>query len=186
MRSYLIAVLAAFALLMAACTTGDDGASPLSTPVGAPVTSPTTSPTLDETDASPTETDETMEASPTESPEETETADATRSPDDTDDASPSASPTDDDDGAGGTASRDCEEAFEDVPDLSRIDSLRQFQDAISALEETIEACDSVQAWTDEAEQQLDLGNLGLDAEQFLEDRCDESDDLEDTAICEEL
>lgn len=101
-----------------------------------------------------------------------------------DDASPTASP--DDDGVGGTAATTCEEAFEDVPDLSRIDSLRQLQDAIDALDGTIEACDSLDEWTEQAQEQLELGNLSLDAEEFLRDRCEESETLAETVLCEAL
>lgn len=187
MRTYLIPIVAVVALLASACTADENGS---------PGASPTEtldldlSPTATATDASPETSptgspDDTMNALPTGSPDDTASPDATGSPGTTVDASPTASP-DDDDGLGGTAGATCEEAFEDVPDLSRIDSLRQLQEAFEALDATIEACDSVTEWTGQAEEQLDLGNLDLDAEEFLRDRCDESDTLSETALCEEL
>lgn len=187
MRTYVVSLLAVVALVAAACTADENG-SPGASPTGTLDLdlSPTATATDASPEASPTESAaDTMDASPTESPDDTASPDATGSPRTTEDASPTASP-DDDDGLGGTAGVTCEEAFEDVPDLSRIDSLQQLQEAFEALDATIEACDSVTEWTGQAEEQLDLGNLDLDAEEFLRDRCDESDALSGTALCEEL
>lgn len=185
MRTYLIPMVAVVALLASACTAdgnGSPGASPTET-LDLDL-APTATATDESPEASPTES-ETMDASPIGSPDDTASPDATGLPGTTDDASPTASP-DDDGGFGGTAGSTCEEAFDDVPELSRIDSLRQLQEAFEALDATIEACDSVTEWTGQAEEQLDLGNLDLDAEEFLRDRCDESDTLSATALCQEL
>lgn len=182
---YLIILMAAFALVLGACE-ADDGTSPTPSPTGTLDLFGSPSPTADGTiDASPTESpDSTPSPSPTESPDGIGGASPTESPEETDGlaASPTTSP--DDDG-GGLAGADCEGAFEDVPDLSRIDSLQEFQEALDAIDQTIEACESVDEWTENAEQQLGLANLSLDAEQFLRDRCEESDDLSDTELCEE-
>lgn len=56
---------------------------------------------------------------------------------------------------------------------------------MDALDETIEACESAGEWAEEAERTLSLGAMDLDAEQFLEARCEESD-LAQTALCEDL
>lgn len=183
---YLIVLLASLALVLAACQGEEEDpfaegspdatldlfgspsptvdASPDASPIGSPdtETSPDASPTAT-VDASPT-------GSPGMSPGETDDADAT----------PTGSPTL---GIGGD---ECEDAFADVPDFTRLTSLSAFNEALEALDETIRSCDSVDDWTEQAEQQLNVTGMDLDAEEFLQARCDDSDALSDTQLCEEV
>jgi hypothetical protein len=201
MRHFL-ALVAVLALVLTACAEGDNGATPgetidiggLGTPDATGLDDPGATPGV--TDDDDDDTDAADSPAPTGQDDATDTPDASPSPRATDDdddddttaaGSPTASPSP---GTGtgtgtGTAGQRCEEAFDDVPSLSRIDSLRQLQEAIAALDATIEACDSVSEWTQQAETQLDLGNLSLDAESFLQERC-QTEDLEDTTLCESL
>lgn len=178
MRRHLIIFLAMLALVATACAEESDAtASPLFTE------SPEASASIDieSMEASPSESaEESFEASfeASESPEATFDADDSSSPE----ASAEASPSEDDDG-GLTAG--CEDAFAEMPTLSRIDSLQQLSEVLDALEQTIEQCESVDAWAEEAEQRLDLANIDIDARDFLERQC-EDEDLADAPLCEAL
>jgi hypothetical protein len=199
---HFMALVAVLALVLTACAEGDTGATPdqtidlggLGSPAATGPGDPGASPgAMDDDDedtdaaASPAATGAgTAAGTPGASP-------APRATDDDDDdddttaagtSSPSPGPGTGT-GTGTAAGQRCEEAFDDVPSLSRIDSLRQLQEAIAALDATIEACDSVSEWTEQAETQLDLGNLALDADSFLRERC-QTEDLEDTTLCESL
>lgn len=178
MRNYLIIVLAVLALVVTACAEeSDTSPSPIFTE------SPEASASMDagSMEASPSESAEasiqaSFEAS--ESPEASFDASASESPE----ASFEASPTEDD-GGGLTAS--CENAFADMPALSRIDSLQQLEEVLDGLEQTVEECESIDEWTEEAEQRLDLANIDVDARAFLERQC-EDEDLADAPLCEAL
>lgn len=171
-------VLAGLALALAGCQAEEDPFSPGGSPegsldiLGSPTATAAGSP-----DASPTGSpDDTDDASPTGSP--------TGSPDDIggSGASPTGSP-----GTGpGTAGADCDEAFADVPDLDQLTGLADFAEALDALDQTIRSCDSVAEWTDQAESILGTSTFGTDVEDFLEARCDDSAELEDTVICQEI
>lgn len=83
----------------------------------------------------------------------------------------------------GAAAMDCEGAFDDLADAD-IESVTDLATVTDALDDTIEACDSVEEWIDEAEQRLPDVDMG-EAEAFLAARCAEST-LSDTPLCEEL
>lgn len=175
---YLIVLLATLALVLAACEGEDDPfaadgspdatldlfgsptgeASPDASPTGSPDTTAEGSPTA------------TADVSPGVSPGGTDDADA----------SPTGSP------GTGMGNDECEDAFADVPDLTRLTSLSEFNQALEALDETIRSCDSVDEWTEQAERQLNMSGLDLDAEEFLRARCANSDELGDTPLCEDL
>lgn len=178
---YLIAMLASLVLVLGACQAEEDPftadgspegtidlfGSPSPTADTSPDTSPTGSPDADmTTGGSPTAT---ADASPTTSPGGTDGADA----------SPTGSP------ATGFGGDECEEAFGDVPDITQLTSLSDLAEAMEALDETIRSCDSVDEWTAQADDQLALQGMDVDAEEFLRTRCD-AGDLEDEDLCENL
>jgi hypothetical protein len=185
MRHLSLILLATFALVLGACQADDGGGEATETlDLGSlPAASASAEASLDAFATPLGDAD----ASATSSPDDSD--DASASPDDSDDASASPDGTDGAVGSSssaGTAAGDCEDAFDDVPDLAAISSLRDLQDALDAIDESIEACDSVDDWTAAAEGPLNLEGLDTDAETFLAARCDENDDIEDTDICEEL
>lgn len=183
-RHLIITVLAVLALVVTACAEDDPDAS--GSLDGEPTGSAGISLGIGSAEPSPSETAEESEE-PSEDAsfgDDDETASPSFGDDDesaSPDESPDASASDDDDGL--TAG--CQSAFEDVPDLSRIDSLMELQEVLDALDETIEACESVSAWTDEAQERLNLANVDIDARDFLERQC-ERPDLEDAPLCEAL
>jgi hypothetical protein len=78
----------------------------------------------------------------------------------------------------------CEEAFSElsVADLADITTLDEASDV---LDDTIASCGSVSDW--ESELSAAVPGLDLDdAEQFLDERCDENDAIDDTPVCEEV
>lgn len=177
MRHRFLIVLAALALFVTACA--EDDTDPSLDASVEPIASESVD-LFESEEPSPTESAEvSFEASfeASESPEESFDADESESPD------ASASPTEDD-GIGGddglTAS--CEDAFDEVPDLTRIDSLQDLEDVLDGLEMTIESCESVDAWTEAAQEQLSLANIDIDARDFLERQC-EDEDLADAPLC---
>ena len=105
-------------------------------------------------------------------------------------AAPSASADDDDDDASASASASsetgmtCEEAFAalDVTALSEMTSLDAASDV---LDDTIGSCVDVAEWQAQVSAVAPTLNLD-DAEAFLAARCDESDLIDDSPICEEL
>jgi hypothetical protein len=180
---YLIAILASLVLVLAACQSEEDPFAGDGSPEGtidifgspSPTTdmSPGTSPDASATGSPDMTTDSSPSATAGDSP--------TASPGTTDDAdaSPTGSP------ATGVGD-DCEESFTDVPDITQLTSLGDLADAMEALDETISSCDSVDEWTAQADEQLSLPGMDLDAESFLRARCDESDELDDEDLCEEF
>jgi hypothetical protein len=97
--------------------------------------------------------------------------------DDDDDASASAD-------ASSATGMTCEEAFSElsVADLADITTLDEASDV---LDDTIASCGSVSDW--ESELSAAVPGLDLDdAEQFLDERCDENDAIDDTPVCEEV
>jgi flagellin-like hook-associated protein FlgL len=96
------------------------------------------------------------------------------------DASPDASMDATSDGA---MAMDCADAFDELA-AEDVDSLSDLTAVTDELDDTIEACDSVEEWLDEAEQRLpDVDLTG--AESFLEARCEEAE-LSDSLLCAEL
>jgi hypothetical protein len=103
--------------------------------------------------------------------------------------SPEESMDDDDDESGSpdassATGMTCEEAFEelDVADLADVTSLDAASDV---LDDTIASCGNVADW--ESELSAAVPTLDVDeAEAFLDERCDENDEIDDTPICEEL
>lgn len=78
----------------------------------------------------------------------------------------------------------CEEAFEqlDIADLADLTSL----DAASGvLDDTIASCGNVADWESQLGTSLPLVSLD-DVEEFLDERCDENDAIDDSPICEEV
>lgn len=188
MRHLSLILIAMAALLLGACQTDDATPSVSEEPLF---------PSASAEASAAASTDASADASPSESAEFSESPDASASPDDSDDASASpdesddatASPDESDDatgGTGGTGDDACEDAFADVPELTSIDSLTALQDIFVAIDDSIEACDSVDQWTELASDELALVDSPEDAEEFLRARCDESSDIEDSDICQEL
>jgi len=179
MRRFSLILIALSALLLGACQTSEDSGA--STSAG-PIFSTAASPSADASAA--TSADTSAGASPSGSPDES--ADASGSPDESADASGSPDESDGTGTGGGTGGGGCEDSFADVPDLGQLTSLSQLQEALDAIDATIEDCETVQEWTDAAETELNLEGLDTDAEDFLEARCEDSEQLTDAALCEEL
>ena len=188
MRHLSLILIAMAALLLGACQSDDATPSVSEEPLF---------PSASAGASAAASTDASADASPSESAESSESPDASASTDDSDDASASpdesddasASPDESDDatgGTGGTGDDACEDAFADVPELTSIDSLTALQEIFVAIDDSIEACDSVDQWTELASDELALVDSPEDAEQFLRARCDESDEIDDSDICEEL
>lgn len=78
----------------------------------------------------------------------------------------------------------CEEAVGEL-DVADLASLTDLDSASDVLDDTIASCDSVAAWESELGAALPLLNLD-NAESFLDERCDENDEIDDSAVCEEL
>ena len=188
MRHISLILIAMAALLLGACQ-ADDAAPSVSEEALFPSASAgasTAASTDASADASASESVGSS-ASPESSASPDDSDDADASPDDSDDAD--ASPDSSDDatgGTGGTGDDACDEAFADVPELTSVDSLTALQDVFTAIDGTIEACDSADQWTELASDELALVDSPEDAEEFLRARCDESEQIEDSDICEEL
>lgn len=110
-------------------------------------------------------------------------ADATMTPgesmDDGDDASADASAD-----ATSATGMTCEEAFADL-DVADLADLTSLDAASDVLDDTIASCDSVADWESQLGTSLPLVSLD-DVEEFLDERCDENDAIDDTPICEEV
>jgi len=78
---------------------------------------------------------------------------------------------------------DCEGAFDDLA-AEDVDSITDLASLTDDLDDTIEACESVDEWTSQAEQAMPDVDL-TDVEMFLAARCEEST-LVDSSLCEEL
>ena len=78
----------------------------------------------------------------------------------------------------------CEQAFGelDVADLADMSSLDAASDV---LDDTIASCGSVADWESELSAAVPLLDVEQ-AESFLDERCDENDEIDDTPICEEV
>ncbi len=174
---YLLTAGVVLALALGGCQAVDEGGESPIIDVGSPAGSPLAMPP--EESPSPTATDDDEQDVMGSSPSPTATDD---DDDDADGSSPSPTATDGITAAGG----DCEAAFADVPDLTEIESLGDLQEAIVALDATIESCESVDEWIEQAEETLEMSGIGLEAEEFLQQRCEESDVLDDTELCDEL
>lgn len=185
MRHLSLIFIVMAAVLLGACQTDDATPSVSEEPLfpSASAEASAAASTDASADASPSESSE----SPDSSASADESDDASASADESDDAS--ASPDESDDatgGTGGTGDAACEDAFADVPELTSIDSLTALQDIFVAIDDSIEACDSVDQWTELASDELALVESPEDAEEFLRARCEESSDIEDSDICQEL
>ena len=78
----------------------------------------------------------------------------------------------------------CEEAWDAVPvdDVSSIDDLEAIGDE---LERTVEACDSLDAWLDEAASMMPAIDEGS-ARAWAAARCSENDTLSESPVCVEI
>jgi hypothetical protein len=98
------------------------------------------------------------------------------------DATASAAASDDDDDG---SAMSCEDAFAAL-DIAEISSMSDLESIGDELDETIEACGSVEDWQSaiaDVVPELDTS----EAEQFLRDRCAEADDeIAESRICQEV
>lgn len=78
----------------------------------------------------------------------------------------------------------CADAWAEV-DTTGIESLADLEMAAAEVEVTIEACESLQAWADEAQQALPEIH-GMDLEAWLFARCATDERFAGTAVCEEM
>jgi hypothetical protein len=103
-------------------------------------------------------------------------------------ATPSASADDDDDDASASASSEtgmtCEEAFAAL-DMTALSEMTSLDAASDVLDDTIGSCVDVAEWQAQVSAMAPTLNLD-DAEAFLAARCDESELIGDSPICEEL
>ncbi len=121
------------------------------------------------------------EATPAVTPEETPDVTPDVTPEETPEVTPEETP------EVGVGVADCEAAFEDVPDLEQLETLGDLHDAIEAVDETIRACDTLDEWTAQAEDHLTALDVDEDgARDFVHQRCDSNDDLDDTPLCDEV
>lgn len=109
------------------------------------------------------------------------------------DAMPSASASgddDDDDDDGSAVGMSCDEAVaaieDDLGEVSSVDDLETLAtDLGDELDDTIAACDSVEEWEDEVSA-VAPGVTLTDVEAFIDQRCDDNDEIDDTPVCEEV
>lgn len=78
----------------------------------------------------------------------------------------------------------CQEAFADL-DLADLAEATSLDEASDVLDDTIASCGSVADWESQLSTVLPTVNLD-DVEEFLDERCDENDAIDDTPICEEV
>ena len=78
----------------------------------------------------------------------------------------------------------CEEAFEDL-DIADLAEATSLDEASDVLDDTIASCGSVADWESQLGTAVPTVNLD-DVEEFLDERCDANDAIDDTPICEEV
>ena len=78
----------------------------------------------------------------------------------------------------------CQEAFDDL-DIADLAEATSLDEASDVLDDTIASCGSVADWESQLGTAVPTVNLD-DVEEFLDERCDENDAIDDTPICEEV
>ena len=78
----------------------------------------------------------------------------------------------------------CEEAFSEL-DVADLADMTTLDEASDVLDDTIASCGSVSDWESELSAAVPMLDV-QEAEAFLDERCEENDEIDDTPICEEL
>jgi hypothetical protein len=78
----------------------------------------------------------------------------------------------------------CEEAFGEL-DVADLADMTTLDEASDVLDDTIASCGSVSDWESELSAAVPMLDV-QEAEAFLDERCDENDEIDDTPICEEV